>query len=362
MAVDILIIRNSCDQPTELSNWLGEGLKDYLVEKGYSVKDLSGADASRQNVENWLNISESKTKKLVIGFDHGDNNHFYGENNGQLSSVIDLLNVERLVKRIHVYTFACFTNIDQGLGQLAIKSKCYSWLGYTGEAWGIRDENFKQCIWSYIDAVTDGKSIDVAEKILRDAYQRNIKRHPSFEHNLKLLLLRKLENKNNMTINMGRCELITDPRNIEAGRNYVIKPLVAADLNKVLTVQDPRNGSYIIQSNWRNGDEQKWKIYLGVDDEYYSIMSVRDQNRGLDVEKNSKDDGALILSYDYRGDDNQHWRIIHPENTRAGVFMIESLHSGKVLDVPHSSIDDEKIIQYTWNRTANQQWLIYQLD
>jgi len=360
MAVDILIIRNNCDPATAVSNWLGEGLKDHLVEKGYSVKDLNGPDASRQNVENWLNISDSKTKKLVIGFDHGNNDNFFGEFDGQVSPVIDQLNVARLGKRIHVYTFACSTNIDQGLGQSAINNKCYSWLGYTNVIWGMQDETFKQCIWSYIDAFTDGKTLNEAERALRESYQRNINRHPTYRHNLDLLRLRTFENRANMTINMGRCELITDPNKIEIGHNYIIMPLVTSDLKKVLTIKEPNiNGSHVCQSIWRNADEQKWRFFL--DDECYFIRSASN-NRCLDVEGKSSSSRANILSYDCNGDSNQKWKITHADDIRNSAFKIESKHSGKVLDVPNSSTDDVDIIQFGWNKGANQQWIIYQLD
>ena len=51
---DLLIIRNKCDIATEYTNWIGEGMKTYLEEKGHSVTDLSDAEASPEKVDEWL--------------------------------------------------------------------------------------------------------------------------------------------------------------------------------------------------------------------------------------------------------------------------------------------------------------------
>lgn len=189
--VDFLIIRSKCDPATEYTNWIGEGLKGYLESKGYSVTDLSDSAASPENVDNWLDINNKKISKAVIALDHGGNNAFYGERNNQIVEVIDLSNVERLTKTLHVYTLACSTNAPNGLGQKAINGGCYSWLGYTEPVYAANYQSFKDCIWSYIKAMAEGKTIEQCVAILRDAYESRESESFIYRYNLDRLLIRK---------------------------------------------------------------------------------------------------------------------------------------------------------------------------
>jgi hypothetical protein len=201
MAVDILIIRNNCDTATKWTNWIGDGLKAYLEGKGYSVVDLSDAQASPGNVNYWLRYSSTNTKKLVIAFDHGSCSAFYGELNNKPKPVITQSNAEDLTKELHVYTFACSTNGDGCVGQTAVTKGCYSWLGYIVPVYVTTSpyQPLKDCIWSYIDALADGKTIEQAEAILRKAYKDRFNNLWIFKYNHDRLLLRK-QNINNMTI------------------------------------------------------------------------------------------------------------------------------------------------------------------
>lgn len=200
MAVDILIIRNNCDPATSSTNWIGEGLKSHLEGKGFSVTDLSDAQASPANVTNWLKYNNKKTKKLVIALDHGSCSAFYGELSNNPVPVIDKNNAEDLTKDLHVYTFACATNGNNCVGQTVIEKGCNSWLGYTEPVYVIHHQSLKDCIWSYIDALADGKTLEQAESILKQAYKDRFSIHWIFKYNLDRLLLRK-KTISNMTIN-----------------------------------------------------------------------------------------------------------------------------------------------------------------
>jgi hypothetical protein len=196
---DILIIRNKCDQATEYTNWIGEGMKDFLEGKGHSVMDLSDADASPAKVAEWLGYDAKKTVKALIALDHGSKDAFWGEQNNQLAAVITLANAEDLTKSLQVYTLACSTNANGGLGETAIKKGCFSWLGYTEPVYAAKSTSFKECIWSYMEAMAAGKTIEECEEELRKAYKSRTGQSFIYQYNLDRLLLRKREN--NMTIN-----------------------------------------------------------------------------------------------------------------------------------------------------------------
>ncbi len=197
--VDILIIRNKCDTATNYTNWIGDGMKSYLESKGHSVTDLSDADASPEKVEEWLKYDNNKTMKAVIALDHGSNDIFWGEKNGNIAQVINLGNVEQLTKKLHFYTLACSTNADGGLGETAIQKGCFSWLGYKEPVYAMKSQSFKDCIWSYMESMAEGKTMEQCEAALKQAYASRTSESFVYQYNLDRLLLRK--SSNNMTVN-----------------------------------------------------------------------------------------------------------------------------------------------------------------
>jgi hypothetical protein len=196
--VDFLIIRNKCDTATEYTNWIGEGMKQYLESKGHSVADLSDAEASPEKVKEWLSNDNRKTMKAVIALDHGSNDAFWGEKDGILARVINMTNVTELGKKLHVYTLACSTNADGGLGERAIDTGCFSWLGYKEPVYAANSQKFKDCIWSYMVAMAEGKTIEECEDVLRNAYLSCKNESFIYQYNLDRMLLRK--SQNDMTI------------------------------------------------------------------------------------------------------------------------------------------------------------------
>lgn len=196
---DILFIRNKCDQATEYTHWIGNGLKAFIESKGHTVTELSDAQATPENVSYWLSYNNARVKKAIIAFDHGSNDAFYGEKNNQCTAVITKNNVEDLTKGLHVYTYACSTNVNNGLGQTAIAKGCRSWLGYTEPVYVLGNyQPLKDCIWSYIIAMVDGKTMEQCEAALRKAYSDRKNLHWVFNYNLQRLLLRKKQNNTNI--------------------------------------------------------------------------------------------------------------------------------------------------------------------
>jgi hypothetical protein len=181
------------------TNWVGDGLKTYLEGKGHTVTDLSDTQANPANVEHWLKYSDMRTTKAVIALDHGSNSAFYGEESNQPVPVITKANAEQLTKGLHVYTLACSTNGNNSVGQTAVDKGCYSWLGYTEPVYAMKYQPYKECIWSYIEAMAEGKTMEQCEAALKKAYED--RKHLSFVfgYNLARLLLRKRHA--NMTIN-----------------------------------------------------------------------------------------------------------------------------------------------------------------
>lgn len=207
--VDFLVVRSKCDPATEYTNWVGDGLKAYLEGKGHTVQDLSDAQASPQNVDYWLNYTDMRTRRVAILLDHGSCDAFYGEMNGQIAPTITRANAEEMAKRLHVYTLACSTNASNCLGQTAVERGCYSWLGYTEPVYAMRYQPFKECIWSYVEAMADGKTIEECEAALRKAYDDRRDLHFVFGYNLDRMLLRK--SQDNMTINSHYREAAPSP-------------------------------------------------------------------------------------------------------------------------------------------------------
>lgn len=197
--VDFLIVRSKCDPATEYTNWVGDGLKAYLEGRGHTVQDLSDAEASPQNVSHWLNYTDMRTRRATILLDHGSCDAFYGERNGQIAPAITRTNAEEMAKELHVYTLACSTNGSNCLGQISVERGCYSWLGYTEPVYAMRYQPFKECIWSYVEAMADGKTIEECEAALRKAYDDRRDLHFVFGYNLDRMLLRK--SQDGMTIN-----------------------------------------------------------------------------------------------------------------------------------------------------------------
>jgi hypothetical protein len=84
--------------------------------------------------------------------------------------------------------------------------------------------------------------------------------------------------------------------------------IISRHSGMALTVQGGRdNGAYIIQRNWNDSRQQRWRIEE-VSDDYYRIISV-DNGKCLDVTEQGKQNGASIQLWDYANQANQQWRL-----------------------------------------------------
>jgi hypothetical protein len=88
----------------------------------------------------------------------------------------------------------------------------------------------------------------------------------------------------------------------------------------------------------------------------FMIASVS-SGQVLDVPGFSTTPGALIQQYPANGGTNQQWNIRHVPGAKPGVYEIASVSSGMVLDVPGLSTAPGTLIQqYPANFGPNQQW------
>lgn len=169
---DCLIIRNKIDWVTEFTNWMGDGLKEALERRGLSVVDLSGPEATPKNVHYLL--GNHKISKMVIDFDHGYPDRLVGQQNGEEACIIDKKNAGELTSGLDVYTFACSTGVAGGVGEIAVRNGCRSWLGYTDTIWydPFIPYAFKKAVWSYVLAMADEKPAEYCYHVLINEYKK----------------------------------------------------------------------------------------------------------------------------------------------------------------------------------------------
>jgi hypothetical protein len=90
----------------------------------------------------------------------------------------------------------------------------------------------------------------------------------------------------------------------------------------------------------------------------YSIRSAG-SHKVVDVEAESKEDGAAIQQWGWLGGENQKWRFIPLSGADAGFYRIVSVNSGKVLDVAAADLaDGARVIQYPWHDADNEKWQV----
>ena len=142
---------------------------------------------------------------------------------------------------------------------------------------------------------------------------------------------------------------------------YLVKPLVnhsgnsplfvqgsfRPNVNRIYTITSVRSrlvltqGSdgNITQQKWTESDRQRWKIIPLSDSDWvngnyylkgtFKIECVADQ-KVLDVPECSSDNSVQLIAYSSHGKDNQKWKLVELDR---GAYRIESIESGKVIDV-----------------------------
>jgi hypothetical protein len=138
--------------------------------------------------------------------------------------------------------------------------------------------------------------------------------------------------------------------------------IVSAASGKVLDVSrgSSDDRAPIIQFEDHDQANQLWHLFIPFADPSspslgagFAIQSVG-SGKVLDVKGGSQDDSAPIIQFQDHGGLNQRWRL---ESVGNGLFRIVSSASGKVLDVEGGSLNNgARVIQFRDHGGPNQRW------
>jgi co-chaperonin GroES (HSP10) len=137
---------------------------------------------------------------------------------------------------------------------------------------------------------------------------------------------------------------VTSANGLIVGRFYRI---TAKHSGKVLAVShgSHSNRTSIIQYDWQNGDEQKFRLLrLEGEKEYY--FQAKHSGKVIGVSQSSLYDGASLVQFEWQNLDDQKFSLIAlPGN----YYKIVAKHSERVLAVSEGSRDNgASVIQYEW--------------
>ncbi|MDQ4132284.1 MAG: RICIN domain-containing protein [Actinomycetota bacterium] len=150
------------------------------------------------------------------------------------------------------------------------------------------------------------------------------------------------------------------------GADNVPSHVVNANSAKLLDVRGASNdnGAQVIQWNNNGGANQIWTFKpvgppVGGTLQLYLIQSQHSK-KVLDVQGSSKNDTAPVVQNDWSGAISQLWVVFQFGDTPYALIM--NVNSAKVLDVTQSSKEDgANVVQYSWLGGANQLWSILDL-
>ncbi|WP_209445770.1 glycosyl hydrolase family 95 catalytic domain-containing protein, partial [Paenibacillus etheri] len=149
-------------------------------------------------------------------------------------------------------------------------------------------------------------------------------------------------------------------RLVDKGSGYY--QLVNRGSGKALTASttSTETGTQLIQSSITDSDEQLLKIDPASDpfDQQKFNLTVQHSNLRMDVNEDSKSDGAAIIQWSESAGQNQQWMFM---KTNPGYYKITSMSSSKALTVENASTSDGAgIIQatYTDDATHNDEWSV----
>jgi hypothetical protein len=84
------------------------------------------------------------------------------------------------------------------------------------------------------------------------------------------------------------------------------------------------------------------------------VLVNRNSGKALDVYNAATNDGARIIQWTRNDNANQQWQFV---DSGSGYYRLKSKSSGKVLDVSNNSTaDSAAVVQWTDNNSNNQQW------
>ncbi|WP_339315102.1 discoidin domain-containing protein [Paenibacillus sp. FSL R10-2734] len=149
-------------------------------------------------------------------------------------------------------------------------------------------------------------------------------------------------------------------RLVDKGSGYY--QLVNRGSGKALTAStnSTDTGTQLIQSSITDSDEQLLKIDPVSDlfDQQKFNLTVQHSNLRMDVNEDSKSDGAAIIQWSESSGQNQQWMFM---KTKPGYYKIISMSSSKALAVENAATaDGAGIIQasYTDDATYNDEWSV----
>ncbi len=109
------------------------------------------------------------------------------------------------------------------------------------------------------------------------------------------------------------------------------------------------------QYSYWGGSNQKW-VLSDVGNGFYRVSPVSNTGIALDIEGQSKENGANLGTYSYWGGANQQFQFV---DVGSGYYKIINRNSGKALDLNTST---GNIIQYSYWGGSNQQWMLNALS
>ena len=132
-----------------------------------------------------------------------------------------------------------------------------------------------------------------------------------------------------------------------------------------VTNSEVKNGTNIIVWEKNGGINQLFKfeeaIYeiegiKTIENGNYSIKLMEDNDKTLDIEEISQENGANLAIWKNNNGSNQRFKVHYLNN---GCYKIYANHSGKCLDVEGASEKEgTNVVQWSENEGDNQQWII----
>lgn len=118
-----------------------------------------------------------------------------------------------------------------------------------------------------------------------------------------------------------------------------------------LTVSDTNAGTRPKQDGCDGSAQQRWQFTALAADTYLIVNQA--SGKCLDVNDESKDDGAKIQQWDCHQGANQLWKV----QWQDGSFSLVSVNSGRC-----AAIDDDKTKQHDCDNGADQRWTVQALS
>jgi len=145
----------------------------------------------------------------------------------------------------------------------------------------------------------------------------------------------------------------TDYPNLQFGVEYVIRNQGS---NKVLSIGA---GNSLVQQDYTGSANQRWTVtpeQYGLNTpnyiRYSQLINVG-TGQAADNYAFNTDSGGDIVAYASNGKTNQQWRLVN----RNGVYAIQNMASGRVMDVQGgSTAENANVQQWQWNETNAQLW------